>query len=82
MTSSTFEKASAEFRKHLPDLTIPRFQIAKDQDAYEYSKAFQTEKIPPWLYRLTEAWESLYQEPFKGVTSNGRQIHGLFKNHY
>ncbi|KAF2666584.1 hypothetical protein BT63DRAFT_311854 [Microthyrium microscopicum] len=79
MAATSFKKVSAEYRKHLPDLSIPRFTISKQQDAYEYSKAFQTEKIPPWLYKLTQAWETLYQEPFKGVTVDGNIIPNLFK---
>lgn len=71
MTASTFEKASAAFRKHLPDLNTPRFTHAKDQNAYEYAKVFQTERNPPWLFNLTQAWQSLYQEPFKGITADG-----------
>jgi hypothetical protein len=71
MTKSTFQKASAEYREHLPDLTSPRFQQAKDQDPYEYVQVFKKEKHPPWLYNLTEAWEQLYQQPFKGITTDG-----------
>lgn len=65
------EKASAAFRKHLPDLNTPRFQEAKQQDAYSYAEAFQKNHVPPWLYNLTKAWEKLYEEPYKGVTSDG-----------
>jgi hypothetical protein len=71
MTGSTFEKASAGFRQHLPDLSTARFTTAKEQNAYEYSKTLQTEQNPPWLFRLTQAWQTLYQEPFKGITSDG-----------
>jgi hypothetical protein len=72
MTAATFEKASAEFRQHLPDLSTPRFTTAKEQDAYQYSEAFQTKKQPPWIYNLTQVWKTLYQEPFKGVTADGK----------
>jgi hypothetical protein len=72
MITATFDKASEEFRQHLPDLSTPRFTKAKEQNAYEYSKTFQTEKIPPWLFRLTQVWQNLYREPFKGITNDGR----------
>lgn len=65
------EKASAAFRQHLPDLNTPRFQEAKKQDAYSYSEAFQKNRVPPWLYDLTKAWEKLYAEPYKGITTDG-----------
>jgi hypothetical protein len=64
------ELASA-FRQHLPDLTSPRFTISAQQSPYEYSEAFQKTQHPPWLYRLTKAWEDLLEEPFTGVTSDG-----------
>lgn len=70
-TMTKLEKASAAFRKHLPDLNTPRFQEAKQQDAYSYAEAFQKNHVPPWLYNLTKAWEKLYEEPYKGVTSDG-----------
>ncbi|PGH07782.1 hypothetical protein AJ79_06170 [Helicocarpus griseus UAMH5409] len=75
---STFEKSSAKFRQHLPDLNTPRFQNAKDQDAYSYAATFQETKNPPWLYNLTKAWEQLYEEPYKGLTTDGNIIPGLF----
>lgn len=68
---STFEQASAEFRQFLPDLSSPRFTTAKEQDCYTYAEHFQQTKFPPWIYGLTKAWEKLYEEPFKGVTSDG-----------
>ncbi len=71
MSSTTFEQNAAAFRQHLPDLNTPRFQIAKQQDAYEYADAFKTKHQPPWLWELTQAWEKLLAEPYKGVTADG-----------
>lgn len=74
MTSEAeFKKASAEFRTHLPDLTSPRFTTAKTQDATSYAKFFNDNKAPPWLHALTQAWGKLFNEPFTGVTSDGKQ---------
>ena len=72
--TTTFDKASSEFRQHLPDLDIPRFTIAKEQDAHDYANAFKTNHVPPWLHNLTETWKDLLAEPFKGVTSDGTII--------
>ena len=69
--SSEFQKASAAFRQHLPDLNTPRFQTAKTQDPYEYADFFRTNHAPPWLFNLTETWKELHEEPFVGVTSDG-----------
>lgn len=63
--------AIMSFRKYLPDLTLPRFQVAKTQSPYEYSEAFRINHEPPWLYNLTETWKSLLEEPYKGVTTDG-----------
>ena len=72
--TTTFENASAAFRQHLPDLSIPRFIVSKDQDAHEYADAFKTNHVPPWLYNLTETWKELLNEPFKGVTVDGKWL--------
>lgn len=77
--STAFQEASAAFREHLPDLNTPRFQTAAKQDPYEYSKFFQDNHAPPWLFALTQAWAKLYEEPFKGVTSDGTVKEGLFE---
>jgi len=62
---------AGEYRKYLPDLSIPRFQTMKTQDAHVYAEAFKTGHQPPWLYALYQYWLQLLAEPFKGVTSDG-----------
>ncbi|KAL1605058.1 hypothetical protein SLS60_004601 [Paraconiothyrium brasiliense] len=76
---SAFEEASAAFRAHLPDISTPRFTTAAKQDVYEYAKFFQDNRAPPWLHDLTQAWAKLYEEPFRGVTSDGTVKEGLFE---
>lgn len=71
MATQVNEGLASAFRQHLPDLTIPRFTIAKQQSPYEYTEAFQKNKVPPWLWHLTKAWDDLLKEPFVGVTANG-----------
>ena len=72
------------FRQYLPELNTPRFQTAKDQDAYQYAEAFQKTQFPPWIFNLTKAWEKLLEEPYKGVTADGSEplvrLHILTKN--
>lgn len=80
MTSNKeFKEASEAFRAHIPDLTTPRFTTAAKQDVYEYAKFFRDNHAPPWLFELTQAWAKLYDEPFKGVTSDGTIREGLFE---
>ncbi|KAK3945309.1 hypothetical protein QBC46DRAFT_277805 [Diplogelasinospora grovesii] len=68
-----------EYRRHLPDLSIPRFTTMQKQDAHEYAKAFIEGGVPPWLHGLYLHWRKLFQEPFKGVTSDGVVRTDLFK---
>jgi hypothetical protein len=70
--SAEFKAASAAFRAHVPDLTSPRFTTAKQQDVYQYADHFHTNHAPPWLFDLTQAWEKLYNEPYRGVTADGK----------
>lgn len=67
-------KAGAGFRRYLPDLESPRFRTGREQDAYSYADAFKSKQHPPWLYDLTQAWERLLEEPYKGVTTDGSDI--------
>ena len=70
-TNGIDEGLASAFRQHLPDLTSPRFTTSAQQSPYEYSGAFQKTGHPPWLYKLTKAWEQLLEEPFQGVTTDG-----------
>lgn len=76
---NSFDEASAGFRAHLPDLNSPRFTTAAKQTIYEYAKEMQDNRAPPWLYDLTKVWEKLLEEPYKGVTNDGKIREGLFK---
>lgn len=66
------------FRQYLPDLRSPRFKQMQNQNAHQYAEAFRENKNPPWIYALWEHWRSLFAEPFKGVTSDGRVREHLF----
>lgn len=66
------------FRQFLPDLSIPRFTAMQKQNAHEYAHDFKELKVPPWLHGLYQHWLKLYEEPFKGVTSNGVVRNDLF----
>ncbi|KAL2866672.1 uncharacterized protein BJX67DRAFT_388438 [Aspergillus lucknowensis] len=67
------------FRQYLPDLSLPRFQAMRNQDAHEYADAFLTSRNPPWLHALYTHWRELFQEPFKGVTTDGTIRPNLFE---
>jgi hypothetical protein len=76
---NSFENASAGFRAHLPDLSSPRFTTAAKQNIYEYVKDMQDNRAPPWLYDLTKVWETLLEEPYKGITNDGTIRDGLYE---
>lgn len=78
-TNESFVKAATEFREFLPDLESPRFVISGKQSPYEYSAAFRETQHPPWLFKLTEAWQKLMEEPYVGLTTDGTVEPGLFK---
>ncbi|GIZ38536.1 hypothetical protein CKM354_000195200 [Cercospora kikuchii] len=78
-TNGIDEGLASAFRQHLPDLTSPRFTTSAQQSPYEYSEAFQKTGHPPWLYKLTKAWEQLLEEPFQGVTADGKIRHDVFR---
>jgi hypothetical protein len=73
-TDAQLEKPTGEYRQYLPDLNLPRFQVMCTQDAHEYAHAFKTGKQPPWLHALYMHWLDLLQEPFKGVTTDGKEL--------
>lgn len=70
--SAALEKPTGEYRQYLPDLSLKRFQVMCTQDAHEYAHDFKTMKQPPWLHGLYSHWLDLLQEPFKGVTTDGK----------
>lgn len=70
--SAALEKPTGEYRQYLPNLNQKRFQVMCTQDAHEYAHDFKTLKQPPWLHALYMHWLELLQEPFKGVTTDGR----------
>ncbi|KAF5671210.1 hypothetical protein FHETE_4180 [Fusarium heterosporum] len=77
MDSSSIDTPS--FRQYLPDLNTPRFQAMKRQDAYEHVGNLKKNGQPPWLYGLYLHWRKLFQEPYRGITSDGIIRDGLFK---
>lgn len=67
----SINEPAGEYRQYIPDLTSPRFTTMKEQDAYAYGRAFKTSGHPAWLYGLYQHWCKLYEESFKGITSDG-----------
>ncbi|KAI1372682.1 hypothetical protein F4677DRAFT_245518 [Hypoxylon crocopeplum] len=80
MTSPAKQDAQhSDFRKYLPDLNTPRFQAIAQNDAYGHAKELLDHHRPPWLYGLYAHWRNLFQEPFRGVTNDGKVRPGLFE---
>lgn len=73
---ASFEESVAGFRRHLPNLSSPRFEAAANQNPYEYVDAFRKNQHPPWIYNLTKAWEKLLEEPYQGITTDGLHPRG------
>jgi hypothetical protein len=60
-----------DFRRHLPDLKLPRFTTMQSQEAHGYADAFKSSGQPPWLHGLYLHWRKLYEEPYHGITNDG-----------
>lgn len=69
---ATTEMPESAYRKHLPDISIPRFTTMHKQDAHEYAEDFKQNGNPPWMHGLYMHWLKLLKEPFKGVTTDGK----------
>ncbi|GES65803.1 putative Aspergillus niger contig An14c0130, genomic contig [Aspergillus terreus] len=76
---SASEASTGEYRQYLPDLSLPRFQVMRTQNAHEYAHAFKTLRRPPWIHALYMHWLELLQEPFKGITTDGTVRPNLYK---
>lgn len=74
MSPVSSEGATASFRQFLPDITSPRFCTARRQNPYEYVDVFEAQKHPRPLYDLAQAWKSLLDEPFMGITTDGMSV--------
>ncbi|KAI1491588.1 hypothetical protein F5X96DRAFT_693091 [Biscogniauxia mediterranea] len=73
------ESQHGEFRKYLPDLSTPRFTTLAQNDAYGHARELKEKQSPPWLYGLYMHWRKLFQEPYKGITTDGTVRPNLFK---
>lgn len=67
------------FRQFLPDLSTSRFTSMQRQNAHEYADEFKQKSNPPWLHGLYLHWRRLFQQPFKGITNDGRIRPDLFQ---
>jgi hypothetical protein len=68
--------ASSDFRDHLIPFNSPRLVDSRGLDPFEFAKPI---KATPRAIPMLETWESLYREPFKGITTNGVVEKGLFR---
>ncbi|KAK0383017.1 hypothetical protein NLU13_8933 [Sarocladium strictum] len=72
------QDASRTYHEFLPNLDQPRFQTMQKQDAHEYAAAFKQDGQPPWLHALYLHWRDLFNEPFRGVTTDGHVKPNLY----
>src|SRR3954452_23716377 len=64
------------FHEFIPAPTVPRIAGMLGKNAHEHGEAGLKNPIVREL--LIDGWERAYQEPFKGVTTDGRVREGLF----
>jgi hypothetical protein len=70
-------KESKDFRPFIPTLEYPRVAAFQGRDAYQHGDAGLANPIPQAL--LFTPWDKLYRDPFKGITTDGFAIPGLFE---
>ena len=70
-------KTPPDFRPYVPTLDYPRVKAMHGRDAHEHGAAGYANPIPRGF--LFDPWEVLYNEPFKGVSTNGTPLAGLFE---
>jgi len=63
------------YRKYLYDLDDPVLAESRGLDFEEFADA---KKTAPFLQDLLNYWDSLYREPFRGITTDGRVREGLY----
>ncbi|KAJ0131513.1 Uncharacterized protein HZ326_25038 [Fusarium oxysporum f. sp. albedinis] len=73
------DKHTSAFREYLPDLSLPRFTAMREQDCREYAEAFKASRQPPWFYGLFLHWRRLFEEPYRGISTDGHIRDGLFE---
>jgi hypothetical protein len=44
----------------------------QSQEAHGYADAFKSSGQPPWLHGLYLHWRKLFEEPYHGITNDGR----------
>jgi len=65
----------ASFRAYVPPPDHPRVAGLSELDAYTHAE--RALKIP-WLNEVFAGWRQLYDEPFFGITTEGRKIPDLY----
>lgn len=64
------------YREYLYDIDDPVLADARGLDYEEFAAEKQK---APFLRDLLDHWESLYREPFRGITTDGSVRHGLYR---
>lgn len=67
--------AGGSYRKFLQPLDSPKLAPYRGMDYQEFAEDRYT---APFLQDLLAYWESLYREPFRGITTDGTVIPGLY----
>ncbi|KIV91820.1 hypothetical protein PV10_06317 [Exophiala mesophila] len=74
-SSDTLKAASAQYREYVPDPDHPRVKGITSSDSYKWTNKRLAD---PWFRDWVDSWERKYNEPFKGITTDGNVRQGLF----
>ena len=66
-----------DFRKFVPTLDYPRVKAMHGRTAHEHGAAGYANPLPRSF--LFDPWEILYGQPFKGISTDGTPLTGLYQ---
>ncbi|KAF1812561.1 hypothetical protein P152DRAFT_435813 [Eremomyces bilateralis CBS 781.70] len=69
-------RPTGKYRAYLPDLTSGKFEALPHHDAHTWADEFYKN---PFAKKLTETWLKLWEEPYKGLTSDGNLVPNLYE---
>ncbi|KAM0189111.1 hypothetical protein ACHAPI_010256 [Fusarium lateritium] len=72
----TIHRPPAGYREYIPPADVLRSKQLRESDTYQWAGLRCSE---PFMIGWMKAWKELYDEPYKGITTDGNVIPDLFR---